>query len=79
MQYRGSHLENLFPLWNRERLHPMHQPKFNGLRGRDVNVLGASVDKQRVGNCGPLAQDIFGARVVSQGAVKMGLERRTQR
>ena len=74
MHYTGSDLENLVPLWNRELPHLVNQPVRDGQVRRDVDVLGASIRKDSVGDVGPLAQDAFRARLVRQGAFKVGLE-----
>lgn len=74
MQYTGSDLENLVPLWNRELPHRVNEPKREGFVRRDVNILGASIGQDMLGNVGPLAQDAFGARVVRQGAIKVTLK-----
>jgi len=74
MQYSGSDLENLVPLWQRELPNLTHKPETYGIVRRDVNVLSAPVVEDFLGNIGPLAQDAFSARLISQGAVKSTLK-----
>ena len=73
MQYANSDLENLVPLWQRELPNRMDKPVSGGFVRRNMNVLGAPVGQDGIGNVGPLAQDVFGALIVRQGAVKRTL------
>ncbi len=70
MQYANSDLENLVPIWQRELPNVVHQPVVRGLLGSDVHVLGLAVSQDVLGNTGTLAQDVLGALIVRQGAVK---------
>lgn len=74
MQYTGSDLEYLVPLWNRELPNRINQPVRDSLFGRDVHVFGATIYQNIVGNAGPLAQDVFRACIISQGAIEGALD-----
>ena len=74
MQYAKSDLENLVPLWERELAYPIHQSVSGGFLRGDVNVFSSSIRQNGIGNLGALAQDIFGAEVVRQGAVQRTLK-----
>lgn len=73
LQYSNSDLKNLVPLWQRELPNRVDKPVRDRILRRDVNVFGAPIREDALGNIGPLAQDIFGALLISQGAVKRTL------
>jgi len=70
MQYVGSDLEHLVPLWERKLPNGVRQPVRDGQLSSDVDVFGAPVGEDVVWNVGTLAQDRFRARIVSQGAIR---------
>ena len=74
MQYRGSDLEYLVPLWDRKLPDIVSQPIRDRLSGRDVNVTRSPVCEKLVGDVGPLAQDRFSASIIRQGASKGALK-----
>ena len=70
MQYSDSDLENLVPLWQREIPHLVNKPVSGGILRRDMDILGAAVRKNSLGDAGTLAQDVFRAQIIRQGAVE---------
>lgn len=70
MQYTDSDLQNLVPLWQRELPNRVDKPIRQSFVRRNAHILRAAVGQNGVGDVGPLAQDVFGALVVRQGAVK---------
>lgn len=73
MQYANSDLENLVPIWQRELPNRVNEPVRDRLIGVDVNVLGFPIGQNCIGNVGPLAQDVFGALIIRQGAIQRAL------
>ncbi len=63
-------LNDFVPLWERELPHPLHEPKFEGLIWRDVDIVDLAVLKDLIGDRTPLAQDFFRASVVRQSGAK---------
>ena len=74
MQYVGSDLEHLVPLWERKLPNRVGETIRDGQFGSDVDVFGAAVSEDIVWNVGTLAQDRFRARIVRQGAIQKALK-----